>query len=257
MISSGKIYNTDKPNYAKKDKDSDYSSNSSTNSNIIKRDSFEVRKVIEDKLAKYDIKKELNLTDKAMSTLEMVQEYEFDVFTLERETNGNEMIALTTYLLQKHDMYVDLAIDPDTFNRFVSTIQNGYCDVAYHNKIHGTDVGRLAYYYSTHGDLMDKASLTDVDLFTMIIGGIAHDYEHKGWNNGFLVETSHDWALTYSDISVCENHHVAATFEVIKKVQGCNIFEHFNRDDYKYIRKNMTKAIIATDMAHHFEHIDK
>ena len=75
---------------------------------------------------------------------------------------------------------------------------------------------------------MEKAKLSEVDLFTLIISGVCHDYEHLGWNNQFLIETSHDWALTYNDVAVCEHHHVAATFEVIKKIQGCNIFENLN-----------------------------
>ena len=152
IISSGKLYSTStfKPKYKVAGKSVDVSSNESTNSNIIKRDSFEVRKSIQNKLASYDIDQDLGLTDRAKDVLGKVQAYDFDIFALQKETNGNEMVALTTYLLHKHDMFVNLAIDPDTFNRFITTIQNGYYDVAYHNKTHGADVGRLSYYYATN-----------------------------------------------------------------------------------------------------------
>jgi len=84
-----------------------------------------------------------------------------------------------------------------------------------------------------------------------------HDYEHLGWNNAYLIETQHEWATTYNDISVCENHHVAAAFDVIKSKPGCNIFEHTSADDFKKIRKKITKMVISTDMALHFEHFEK
>ena len=238
-------------------KNLDDTSNATHNSNIIKRDSFEIRKSIQDKILKYNIDKELGLSSKAKKILEMSEKYEFDIFALEKETGGNEMIALTTYLLLKHDMFVNLAINPDTFNKFITHIQDGYQDVAYHNKIHGADVGRLWYYYATDWDLMSKAKLTEMDLCWLIIGGAVHDYEHLGYNNAFLVETSHEWAITYNDVSVCEHHHVAAAFEVIKRVEGWNIFENMSRDDYKYMRKKITKSVISTDMSLHFDHIDK
>lgn len=64
---------------------------------------------------------------------------------------------------------------------------------------------------------MEKVKLSEHDLCTLIIGGAIHDFEHQGWNNSFLIETQHDWALNYNDISVCENHHIASSFKMIKE----------------------------------------
>ena len=41
-----------------------------------------------------------------------------------------------------------------------------------------------------------------------------HDYEHEGLNNDFLVKTAHPLAITYSDQSPLEHHHVAAATRV-------------------------------------------
>lgn len=46
----------------------------------------------------------------------------------------------------------------------------------------------------------------------MIIGGGCHDFEHPGFNNAYLVETHHEYAIKYNDVSVLENHHVASSF---------------------------------------------
>jgi len=128
-------------------------------------------------------------------------------------------------------------INPKTFNIFISSIQEGYKNIAYHNQVHGMDVGRLAYYYAINCDLMKNAKLEEKDLAALIIGGSIHDFEHLGWNNAYLIEIQHDWAVTYNDISVCENHHVAAAFDLIQNKPGCNIFEHMSLEDFKNFRK--------------------
>ena len=61
------------------------------------------------------------------------------------------------------------------------------------------------------------AELDDSDLSSLIIGTTIHDFEHFGYNNAFLIESQHQWAVDYNDQSVCENHHVAAAFNLIKK----------------------------------------
>jgi len=50
--------------------------------------------------------------------------------------------------------------------------------------------------------LISKAQLEISDLAALVIGGSIHDFEHLGWNNAYLIETQHDWAVTYNDISV-------------------------------------------------------
>ena len=165
MISSGKLY-ADKSKRSSGNKIISYNDILEvTNDNAHKkRDSFEVRNEIKKKLENSKIDEELSLTDRTKDILSLVQDYEFDIFALSKETNGNEMIVLTTYLMHKHDMFLNLAIDPISFSNYISEIQNGYYDVAYHNKTHGADVGRLSYYYATNCDLMKKANLNQIDL---------------------------------------------------------------------------------------------
>lgn len=115
---------------------------------------------------------------------------------------------------------------------------------------------RLSYYYATTHGLMEQAKLSEHDLCTLIIGGAIHDFEHQGWNNTFLTETQHEWALRYNDVSVCENHHVAAVFQMIKENRDCNIFEHMSSSEYKDVRKKITKIVVSTDMSLHKGHLD-
>ena len=238
-------------------KKEEFSINSSSSTKTKHRDSYEIRKQIKNKVSKYDFETELALTPKIKKILEGAQDYEFDMFELNKASFGNEMIVLSTHLLNKHNLFVNCAIDPKTYNSFISCIQNRYKDVAYHNKTHGADVCRLAYYYATQHKLMEQAKLSELDLCTLIIGGAIHDFEHLGWNNAFLIETQHDWAINYNDVSVCENHHVAAAFKVMKENSACNIFEHLNAAEFKDVRKKLTQIVISTDMALHSEHMNE
>ena len=117
----------------------------------------EIKRSIQNSVDKFNFSNEFHLSSDAEAMLEDVNQFEFNIFDLHNETNGNEMITLSTYLIYKHNLFVELTIELNTFGMFIKNIQEGYNDVAYHNKIHGMDVGRLAYYYATTGGIMSKA----------------------------------------------------------------------------------------------------
>lgn len=94
--------------------------NSSVVAKNKRRNSYNIRKAIKDKVEKYDFDSEIELTDTVKALLHDIQEYEFDMFELSKATNGNEMIVLSTYLLNKHNLFVNCAIDPTTFNNFIT-----------------------------------------------------------------------------------------------------------------------------------------
>ncbi len=67
-------------------------------------------------------------------------------------------------------------------------------------------------------DLKEVINMDELDLASLIIATTVHDFEHFGYNNQFLIETRHEWATTYNDVSVCENHHVAAASATSGKI---------------------------------------
>ena len=103
---------------------------------------------------------------------------------------------------------------------------------------------------------MAKGDMDNLDLISMIIGGCWHDFEHPGLNASFLMKTNDRLAVRYNDISVLENHHLAATYELLNKAEN-NIFEKFNSEDKSYIRKQMVEMILSTDMSKHFADLGK
>jgi hypothetical protein len=70
------------------------------------------------------------------------------------------------------------------------------------------------------GDWMTKGEMDNLDLLSMIVGGACHDFEHPGLNANYLMKTSDQLAIRYNDMSVLENHHVSATFDILSKTEN-------------------------------------
>lgn len=68
--------------------------------------------------------------------------------------------------------------------------------------------------------------MSDIDLFALKLSALGHDLGHPGVGNGFMINSKHNLALRYNDISVLENFHAATLFEILN-LSGCNILDNF------------------------------
>lgn len=157
------------------------------------------------------------LDKQIQNKLNFLETSDFDIFEFSELVKNKEMEIIACFLMDKHELFTSLAIDPEVFHNFAKAIQAGYVDIPYHNQTHGIDVCQTSYYFVQSCGLKEIADMKDLDLASMIVGTVIHDFEHFGYNNAFLIESQHDWAVTYNDKSVCENHHVAAAFNLLKR----------------------------------------
>ena len=100
------------------------------------------------------------------------------------------------------------------------------------------------------GEMIKFASLSDLDVLSVIISAVCHDYDHDGFNNAYHVNAITERAIRYSDQSVQENYHIAESFAILNN-DKYNFMKDYNRDDFKTFRKRMIGIILATDMARH------
>ena len=107
------------------------------------------------------------------------------------------------------------------------------------------------FVYNIHSNFEDSLNLLEIDLLSIFISAIIHDYGHPGLNNNYLIKTKDDLAIKYNDISVLENFHVSEAFNIILKKPGNNIFEKLSEDDFKLCRKNIIECVLGTDMTLH------
>lgn len=92
--------------------------------------------------------------------------------------------------------------------------------------------------------------LDDRDRFALMLSAFGHDLNHPGVTNAFMINSRHNLAVRYNDISVLENYH-AATLVQFLELSGCDIFADFSPQDKLYMRKQIIPTILATDMAKH------
>ena len=182
------------------------------------------------------LQNKMNITQKTRTMFEKVDNLDFNVFELKEESKDNELVTLAILLFEKHDLFKTCKISNSKFVNFTKSLQSGYKKVQYHNKTHGTDVAQTLYFFLMKGNWMTKSEIDNLDLISCIIGGLCHDYEHPGYNAAFLIKTNDKLTVRYNDISILENHHVAATYELLNQAEN-NIFEKFSVDDKKSIRK--------------------
>jgi hypothetical protein len=106
MIYSGRV-RSNKHGLGAGDSDKDYlswarkNSEKYTDSNIL----FEKREKIKTKVLYSGVNKMLDLDYKVDLILSQVDNINFDIFELNRETNDNEMLVCATYLFKKHNLY--------------------------------------------------------------------------------------------------------------------------------------------------------
>eukprot|EP00930_Biecheleria_cincta_P022730 TRINITY_DN16553_c0_g2_i1.p1 TRINITY_DN16553_c0_g2~~TRINITY_DN16553_c0_g2_i1.p1 ORF type:complete len:1029 (+),score=154.21 TRINITY_DN16553_c0_g2_i1:79-3165(+) len=132
-------------------------------------------------------------------------------------------------------------------DNFIGTVQNNYRPNAFHNFEHAFDVTVEVRRY-----LYDlKHSLFEEETYMwLLVAALGHDIGHLGVNNLFLVETAHEYALTYNDRSPLENLHCCLLFQVLGK-EETNVFKSLSKEKFKRVKGHMVDAILHTDMVKH------
>lgn len=128
--------------------------------------------------------------------------------------------------------------------KFILTIRKNYRAVAYHNFPHGFHVAHCLW----------RMLLTAPDKFTvfekmgLMVAGICHDVDHRGYNNEFFKKLQLPLANLYST-SVMEQHHYRQTVTILQTV---DIFSFLSPEKYKSMLGLIRHCILATDLSQYF-----
>ena len=87
------------------------------------------------------------------------------------------------------------------------------------------------------GGVKDRIKLDNLEQMSCYISAALHDFEHPGVNNAFLVSMNDQIAVRHNDVSVLENHHLAASFGLMTKDESCNWQKKMSRADFKRVRQ--------------------
>jgi len=203
---------------------------------------------------------------KLWATLETIDEWDFDVFSLQSNLTGDDHYSLakqerggalfyTTYaLMWRTGLMAHFKINEQIMLNWCSVVEAGYHGNPYHNSMHAADVLHIMHYIMTKGGLVERCQLRKEDLFAGLFSAAIHDYDHPGVNNSFHVRTQTYYATLYNDRSVLENRHVSSVFELMK-LPKFNIFAGFPDEIRTSMRDTIVDLVLATDMGLHTKYV--
>ncbi|XP_067398371.1 3',5'-cyclic-AMP phosphodiesterase 7B isoform X3 [Emydura macquarii macquarii] len=113
----------------------------------------------------------------------------------------------------------------------------------YHNAVHAADVTQAMHCYLKEPKL--ATFLTPLDIMLGLLAAAAHDVDHPGVNQPFLIKTNHHLANLYQNVSVLENHHWRSTIGMLRESR---LLAHLPKEMTQDIEQQLGSLILATDI---------
>ncbi|XP_014476914.1 PREDICTED: calcium/calmodulin-dependent 3',5'-cyclic nucleotide phosphodiesterase 1A-like isoform X2 [Dinoponera quadriceps] len=189
-----------------------------------------------------------------VKVLKTLDDWSFDVFSLNEAALGTPVKYLGYDLLNRYGMIHKFKVPPAVLECFLGRVEEGYCRHRnpYHNNLHAADVAQTMHHILCQTGLMHW--LTDLEIFATLVAAIIHDYEHTGTTNNFHVMSGSETALLYNDRAVLENHHISASFRILRE-DDSNILQNLSREEFREFRSLVIDMVLATDMSFHFQQL--
>ncbi|XP_016084013.2 cAMP-specific 3',5'-cyclic phosphodiesterase 7B isoform X1 [Ornithorhynchus anatinus] len=180
----------------------------------------------------------------ARHMLSKVGMWDFDIFLFDRLTNGNSLVTLLCHLFNIHGLIHHFQLDMVTLHRFLVMVQEDYHNHnPYHNAVHAADVTQAMHCYLKEPKL--ASFLTPLDIMLGLLAAAAHDVDHPGVNQPFLIKTNHHLASLYQNVSVLENHHWRSTIGMLRESR---LLAHLPPEMTQDIEQQLGSLILATDI---------
>lgn len=182
-------------------------------------------------------------------TLEVLNSFELDVLSLEAQ----DLKYVIEAMFSNFHLDTEFEIPIGVMDNFLKRVQTKYRqEPSYHNWYHGVDVAHTTYRLlaETRAEqFFDKS-----EILALLTAAVAHDVNHPGVNNGFLIKTSDKLAIKYNDRSPLENMHCATLYEILHDDE-CNIMRNLKPETFIEVRKQVLTCILNTDMAFHVQNL--
>ncbi|ORZ32154.1 hypothetical protein BCR44DRAFT_1392117, partial [Catenaria anguillulae PL171] len=183
--------------------------------------------------------------------LEHSTQWDFDIFAFNDATNGHPLLFLSYYMIKKLNLLEAAKVEEIVLLQYLDEVELTYQTNPYHNAIHAADMTQAMWVFLS--DERIRAACSPLELFAIIIACCIHDVDHPGVTNAFIVKSRHPLALLYSDTSVLEFHHAATGITIAERRK---LFQPLG-SQYDDLRKLIVELVMATDMAKHFEFLNK
>ena len=212
------------------------------------------KKTLKPRKTNPNLKENYNIDDFNFSSYSSIESKDFDIFNFESKVGQeNTLYMIGSYIYKKFDF--SKIIKQKKFANWAKKIAAGYSRLnPYHTDLHGADVTQTCFISLLQDGVKEIAKVDNIDICSLILSCMCHDFKHFGLNNNFLKLTKHKLAIRYNDISILENMHISETFKLINSNPDCNIFFDVDKTIYEKMRKKMIACVLSTDMFYHSNH---
>ncbi|XP_066273557.1 high affinity 3',5'-cyclic-AMP phosphodiesterase 7A-like isoform X1 [Branchiostoma lanceolatum] len=197
----------------------------------------------------------VSLLDEAYSgqarhLLTTVTDWDFDIFMLDKLTNGRSLFHLSIHLFQHHNLIQTFNLDIVKLTQFISLVEENYNNNPYHNALHAADVTQAMHCFLR--ELKLAARLTPLEVLSAVVAAITHDLDHPGVNQEFLRKTGNYLAALYNNHSVLEHHHWRGCVALLRTTGLLNHLSLQERQDFEC---QIQSLILATDISRQNEFV--
>nr|BAA34309.1 EFPDE3 [Ephydatia fluviatilis] len=211
-----------------------------------------------------------------VAVLDEVANWDFPIFEL-REKSGDHILSQMAYcLFNEAGLMETFKIPHRKFINFFRALEAHYGNNVYHNKVHAADVLHATSYllfeiipeFSCTVSSSERvwtgnqrtrmggnvaSAFSILEVFATYMAAAVHDFDHPGRTNAFLVATKSPLAILYNDRAVLENHHCAASWDLLTSVPEHNFLGDMEEAELKRFRFLLVEAVLATDLKMHFD----
>lgn len=168
----------------------------------------------------------------------------FNTFNLDVSTGGRPLSYLLVHLFQEYGFVEYFKLDIVKVWHCFNLMEAAYHrHNPYHNSVHAADVTQAMHCFLQETKF--ASNLTPLEAMSSVIAAVAHDLDHPGVTQAFLVATSNHLVNLYHNSSVLENHHWRTAISCLSE---SGIFNHLEKDTWHDIQMQIRSLILATDI---------
>ncbi|CAK1553982.1 unnamed protein product [Leptosia nina] len=176
--------------------------------------------------------------------------WRFNAFTLENVSGGRCLPVLCIHLFHMYGLISHYKLDVAKAWKLFSMIEEGYHSTnPYHNSVHAADVTQAMHCFLQQHRIREH--LEPSEIMASLLAAIAHDMDHPGVNQPFLIATSNHLAALYQNTSVLENHHWRSAISCLIE-SGL-----LDRDIRVKLERQISSLILATDITRQQEYLSQ
>lgn len=185
--------------------------------------------------------------------LKRIANWNFDIFLLDRLTDGDSLVCVLQHLFQTYGLIELFGLDPLRFLKFTELLQDAYYSKnPYHTSVHAADVTQAMCCFLQEPKLAE--ALTSWDILLALLSAATHDLSHPGVNQSFLVKNDHFLATLYQDGGVLENHHWKLGVSILRE---SGLLAHLPAEDRLRFEERLHSLILATDISKQNQYLQR